>query len=384
MKIQHKINKYLKIISMLVLTGMLMSGCGGVMPQSGNDSSVISESTISDSESNLSDDLQVHFIDVGQGSATLISSDNHYMLVDGGDRKYSSRVVSYLSDAGVRSLDYVIATHYDADHLNGVVGALNAFQTDNVISPDYQADSKVYQSYMKAVQTKRVHLIRPKTGDTYKLGKAKFVILAPNDTHYDDANDYSVAIKLTYGDNRFVMTGDAEIESEYEMLENGIPLDCDVYLAGHHGSKNSSSQAFLQAMRPKAVVISVGKDNSYGHPTKEALARFQSMKCKVYRTDKLGDIVATSDGHTITIHTQSGKDSGDITQSQNTKNENSYTQNSGKSQKKAYHFIGNVNSKKYHKDNCSSLPDEKNRVYFKSKKEAEQAGYTACKVCMQE
>lgn len=310
--------------------------------------------------------LKVHFINVGQGSSTLVESNGHYMLIDGGDRDYSTRVVAYLKKRKVKTLDYVIATHYDADHLNGVVGAISAFKVKKVIAPDYTTESKVYTSFIEGVKSKNLSVTYPQIGKKYNIGNAKFTILAPNDTHYDDENDFSVAIKLVNGKNSFVITGDAGIESEYEMLETGINLSCDVYVAGHHGSRYSSSEAFLQAMKPKSVVVSAGKGNKYGHPSEEALARFKAMKCKLYRTDKSGDIIATSDGKKITFSCKDVKISeADMVSAESEK---------GK-------YIGNINSKKYHTSDCSSLPYEQNRVYFKSKEEAEAAGYEPCGLC---
>ncbi len=263
----------------------------------------------------------------------------------------------------------MIATHYDADHLNGVVGALNVFDVGRVFAPDYETDTKVYESFMAAVAAKRIKVRHPAVGDEYAIGKAKFTILAPNDDYYDDDNDYSIAIRLTYGKNAFIMTGDAEIESEYEMLENGMDLSCDLYLAGHHGSKYSSSQAFMQAMRPKYVVISVGADNSYGHPSDEAMGRFKAMGCEIYRTDRMGDIVAASDGKRITFSVVKGKKGmADV---------DAKAPEGGGGQK----YIGNVNSKIYHTPECSSLPYEKNRIYFSTVKEARDAGYDPCGNC---
>lgn len=324
---------------------------------------------------NLDDKLIVHYIDVGQGSSTLIETNGHYMLIDGGDRAYSSTVVTYLKKLKVEKLDYVIVTHYDSDHLNGVVGALNVYDADMLFAPDYEADSKIYKSFKELIKKKGIEPVNPDVGAKYGIGDAEFTILAPNDTHYSDANDYSIAIKLEYGDTSFIFTGDAETESEYEMLENGIDLSCDVYLAGHHGSKYSSSQAFMQAAKPEYVVISVGKDNKYGHPSEEALARFAAMRCTVYRTDECGDIIAESDGKDITFRASKKKN---INDKKTVKNNNADTDSTNNTKGK---YIGNVKSKKYHLEDCGSLPDEENRIYFKSKKEAKAAGYSACGNC---
>ena len=241
-----------------------------------------------------------------------------------------------------------------------------------MIAPDYKADSKVYKSFTSLLKEKKIKITYPETGTKYKIGGAEFTILAPNDTHYDDANDYSVAIKLVNGNNSFILTGDAEIESEYEMLETGIDLSCDVYLAGHHGSRYSSSQAFLQALEPDSVVISAGKDNRYGHPSDETMARLDASGCDIYRTDKLGDIIATSNGKKITFNVN--KSSG----SSGKKNNNSGGKDSAKAKGT---YIGNVNSKKFHEKDCGSVPDEENRVYFNTADDAEDAGYNPCGNC---
>lgn len=358
-----------KFIALFLAFSLSLAGCS-------QDSAVLQDSTSKKQENQVSNvqtkggkDLEVHFIDVGQGSSTLVESDGCYMLVDGGDSKYTSKVVSYLDSQSVDKLDYIIATHYDADHLNGVVAALSNYEAGVVIAPDYEAESKVYKSFVSLLKKNNIKITYPETGTKYKIGDAEFTILAPNDTHYDDANDYSVAIKLVNGDNSFILTGDAEIESEYEMLETGIDLSCDVYLAGHHGSKYSSSQAFLQALEPDSVVISAGKDNRYGHPSDETMARLNATGCDIYRTDKLGDIVATSDGKNITFNVN--KSSGGKGSSSKGKN----------STKKTGAYIGNVNSKKFHEKDCGSVPDEENRVYFNTPEDAEDAGYNPCGNC---
>jgi len=363
------------LLVLLMALGLVLPGCSSAGDALSSIQDATSASLRDDGEGGKnagSGSLEVHFIDVGQGSSTLIESNGHYMLIDGGDSKYASRVVSYLKDEYVDRLDYIIATHYDADHLNGVVGVMEVYDTDVLIAPDYKAESKVYKSFASLVKKKNIDITYPESGTKYTLGDAEFTILAPNDTHYDDANDYSVAIKLENGNTSFVMTGDAEIESEYEMIDTGIDLSCDVYLAGHHGSRYSSSEAFMQAMRPGSVVISAGKDNKYGHPSEEALARFKAMGCDIYRTDRLGNIVAVSDGKSITFNT--GKSSKKAKGNQGTGG------NSGSTAKEGG-FVGNTSSKKYHEPDCGSLPDEENRVYFDTIKEARKAGYEPCGNC---
>lgn len=244
-------------------------------------------------------DMTVHFLDVGQGLSILIESDGHYMLYDGGDRTASSFVVSYLKKEGVGKLDYVIASHYDADHLNGVVGALNVFPTDKVLAPDYEADSRVYQSFINIINEKQIPLIHPSVGSEYSLGSASFTVLGPLGSDYKDVNDYSIVIMLQNGSDRLLITGDSEYTSEEELCISGADLACDVYVAGHHGSGTSSSWKLLQNAVPEYVVISCGEGNSYGHPHDSTMEKFESMELSVFRTDKQGTILCVSSGSGI-------------------------------------------------------------------------------------
>ena len=241
--------------------------------------------------------LEVHYIDVGQGDATLIKCGSHAMLIDGGNNDKGTTVQLYLKKQGVESLDYVIGTHPDADHIGGLDVIVYKYNCEKVIMPDYEKDTKTYQELVDVIHDKNMKITYPVVGEQYALGEAKFTIIAPNSNSYGgNANDYSVAILLEYGKNRFLFTGDAEEASETEMLSNGIELSADVYKVAHHGSRSASTQEFLNAVRPKYAVISCGEGNSYGHPHAEVLNRLRSMGVEVFRTDEQGSIIASSDG----------------------------------------------------------------------------------------
>ena len=162
----------------------------------------------------------VHVLDVGQGLSVLIESQGHYMLYDGGDSSKSSYVVSYLQQEGVTSLDYVVASHYDADHLNGVVGALNAFPVSHVWGPDYTTGSKVFQAFQSVTKEHDLTVVQPPVGSVYELGDASIQVLSPSGDDYGDVNNYSIAIRVQDGDTSFLITGDAESESEQEMVSS--------------------------------------------------------------------------------------------------------------------------------------------------------------------
>ena len=245
--------------------------------------------------------LEVDFLDVGQGLSVLINADGHFMLYDGGDRTASSFVVASLKEKGVSRLDYLIASHYDADHLNGLVGALNVFDTDMIIGPDYETETKIYKSFTDMVLKLDKEIVHPSPGERYPLGGGYFEILAPLSGGYDDVNNYSVAIRLVYGDTSFLLTGDAEQESEKEMTEYWPDLSADVLCVGHHGSPTSTGTELLDKVNPSVAVISCGRDNSYGHPGKAVLERLESRDITVLRTDESGTITVSSDGSSLTL-----------------------------------------------------------------------------------
>ena len=236
---------------------------------------------------------RIDVIDVGQGSAMLIQSGGEAMLVDGGGSKYSSRTVAYLKERGVERLKYIVATHYDADHLYGAVGALEAFPVDTVLYPDYEEETYVCQVFRRHLESRQLKAVHPAPGDAFDLGCCRFTVLAPCGSGYEAENDYSIALRFTDGVHSLLATGDAESVSETEMLANnrgGRRLRSDVYIVGHHGSQSSSTAAFLAAVKPSCAVISCGAGNDYGHPKAAVMNRLRLAGCRIYRTDKQGDI----------------------------------------------------------------------------------------------
>ena len=244
--------------------------------------------------------MEVHFIDVGQGDATLIACDGHYMLIDAGNNDKGTAVQSYLMSQGVEKLDYVIGTHPDADHIGGLDVVIYKFDCDTIIMPNVANDTRTYDDVVQAMKSKGYQTTYPVVGETYTLGGATFTIVAPNADYGNDMNDWSVGVLVQNGNNRFLFTGDAEEKAEEDILNNGIDISADVYAAAHHGSKTATSQAFLDKVSPTYVVISAGEGNKYGHPHAEVLNRLRAAGISVFRTDEQGTIVATSDGNNIT------------------------------------------------------------------------------------
>lgn len=245
--------------------------------------------------------LEVHFLDVGQGDSTLIIQGQHAMLVDGGDNLHGWQVARYLSYLEIDHLDYVIATHPDMDHIGGLDIVLQNISCDTVLMPEYERDTYSYRGLMQVLEEKNLKPIQPEAGAVYELGTAEFTILAPLD-EYEEVNDNSIAFRLVHGKNRFLFTGDAEHAAEADMIKAGRILSADVYKVAHHGSRGTNTELFMLSVRPKYAVISCGAGNDYGHPHSRVLNLLRLLRAKVFRTDEQGTIVAFSDGEKVTFN----------------------------------------------------------------------------------
>lgn len=260
-----------------------------------------------DSNTSVKGDLQVHFIDVGQADSIFIKvPTGESMLIDGGNNDDSNLVVSYLKNQGVNTLDVVIGTHPHEDHIGGLDKVIDSFKINKVYLPEVNHTTKTYEDVLMAIDNKGLSYTSPVAGSTFNLGAAKFTLLAPNSSNYEDLNDYSIVVKMDYGNTSFLFTGDAEGVSEREMINKGFDLKADVLKIGHHGSESSTTESFLSKVSPKYAVITVGNNNSYGHPHPSTMNRLKAKGIEVYRTDENGTIVATTDGENIAFNTNPG------------------------------------------------------------------------------
>lgn len=249
-----------------------------------------------------SGDMRVTYIDVDQGDCTLIQTEEYNVLMDTGNNNQGETVVSYLQQQGVEHLDYLIFTHPDADHIGGGDNVLEAVEVDTVLMPELEHDTQTYQEVIDDIEAFEIEVIHPQVGNAFTIGDAQFTILCPEEelVSKNDINGSSLGIKLVHGKNSFVMCGDAEEESEEAMVRRfGDNLEADVLKCGHHGSSTATTDEFLRAVDPTWAVISCGVDNSYGHPHSEVISKLKDDDVQIYRTDKLGTIVAESDGVNI-------------------------------------------------------------------------------------
>lgn len=247
--------------------------------------------------------LAVHFIDVGQGDSILLQlPDRQTMLVDAGPNEAGSAVVSYLQEQGVEKIDYLVATHPHADHIGGMDNVIQAFEIVKVYMPRVTTTTESFESVLRSLKAKGLKITPAKAGLTIlDRNGLKISFAAPCRSGYEDLNNWSAVLKVRYGGISFLLTGDAQAESEQEMLASGADMKADVLKVGHHGSYSSTTPAFLKAVSPKYAVISVGAGNDYGHPHRETLARLASAGVKVYRTDRDGTVIFVSDGKTLTV-----------------------------------------------------------------------------------
>jgi len=308
-------NTKLRFLLLFLLLVTLISGCGNnqkdifqseSLETEKSDTEAASEPVTTESatpycsleQAPITDDMAVHFLDVGQGLSVFVQSGGRSLIYDGGDRSTSSYVVAYLKDQGITDIDYLISSHYDSDHLAGLIGCLNAFEVHNVIGSDYEHDRKLYSSFMNTVAAKGLEVQHPSVGTEYTFGNGKFTVFSPASIG-TDSNANSVVVKLENGENSFLLTGDAEHNAESVMCSSGLVLESDVLSIAHHGSATATSYDFLKQVLPEYAVISCGQDNQYGHPDRDTMDKLYSMEIDVYRTDKQGTIIAISDGQKI-------------------------------------------------------------------------------------
>lgn len=310
----------------------------------------------------VSSGLTVHFIDVGQADCVLLECGGEYMLIDGGNAEDGSVLVAYLQAQGVEELEAVVCSHAHEDHVGGLAAALAVYPAGAVYAPTRTYSSGCFDDFLHYVNQQRLTVNIPQPGTSWMLGACRITVLGPVKS-YADTNNTSIVLRADYGTTGFLFTGDMEVDAEIDLLDAGAEVRADVLKVGHHGSNTSTGYRFLYEVDPAYGVISVGRDNSYGHPHDEPMSRLQDAGVTVYRTDLMGTVVVHSDGETLTFTTETGvyPDAAPA----------------------ARQFIGNRNSKKFHLPTCSGLPAEKNQVFFDSYSEALAQGYSPCGSCLE-
>ncbi len=262
-------------------------------------------------------DLEIHYIDVGQGDCSLILWEGASMLIDSGESQYAGTVLDYLDEQGIEKLDYVVATHPHSDHMGSMSEIVSAVDVGKVIVPKVAEEltptTVFYEKFLTSLSAKALKLTAAKPDTIYSFTGTtaaavsktppSFEILAPV-KDYDDLNNYSVVLKLTYGETSYLFTGDIEKQAESDILEYGADVDADVLKSPHHGSSTSSSEAFIDAVSPEICVIQCGDGNDYGHPHAEVVELLDEYGVTSYRTDQYGTVTVYSDGKQIYVATE--------------------------------------------------------------------------------
>ncbi|MFH5802038.1 lamin tail domain-containing protein [Haladaptatus sp. CMAA 1911] len=301
-------------LTLLIATLVVLAGCVGSGPSNPTHTSTNSPATSSTTYTSSPGSLEVHFINVGQSASTLIvSPTGETMLIDSGDwRDDGETVLQYLKQHHITRIDHLVTSHADADHIGGNAAIIDYYETQAngigaVYDPGIASSSSTYQRYLDAVERHSVTLYKTQAGDNIKFEDATVRVLAPPASYLanKERNENSIVLKVTYGKTSFLLPGDAAQQEEQYMIEHHrSALNSTVLYAGHHGSRSSSSDEFLDVVTPQIAVISSAYDSQYGHPHEETLNRLAARHIPTYWTAVHGNIVLDSNGKQITIKTQ--------------------------------------------------------------------------------
>lgn len=296
--------KKIKLLSLFLTLIILISGCSKFSTNYSTESAIDPAPITNTNNINLGS-TTISVIDVGQGLSVLITNNNEAMLFDCGPTSDSQNIVEYLNNNNITSLKYVILSHPHEDHIGGFCTINDNFSIENIIMPDVTSTTKTFENVITSIEKKNQEITIAKPNDTYTLGNSSFTIFSPDSTKYNDLNDYSIGIKYDDQIVNLIIDGDATTIAESNILASNFNLHEDnmtnVLIVPHHGSKYSLSKEFLEAINPDYAIISVGLDNSYGHPNKETMNKLQNENITIYQTSINGTILINTTNELVNI-----------------------------------------------------------------------------------
>lgn len=301
---RRKQSKFLKsIIGFIVVACIAGGGYLGADVLQNQENTASGEKATSSIPLEANDQLQIYFFDVGQADSILLVSDGETMLIDAGNNEDGDMLVEKIKELGITTLNYVIGTHPHEDHIGGLDDIIENFEIENVYMPKVQTNTKTFEDVLDALQEKNLSVTAPEVGSTFVVGKASCEVMQCGQGTTEEKNNLnlsSIVIRTTFGEQSYLFMGDSETENE----DARTWPQTNVLKVAHHGSDTSSSESFLEQVKPQIAIISVGEGNSYGHPAQTTLNKLSNIGCKVYRTDEVGTILLTSDGEENTITTE--------------------------------------------------------------------------------
>lgn len=293
LKIKTNSKLILKLAAVFAVLSLVLCSCS------------LSIDTGSNAESkttSVSGTLSVHYLDVGQGDSIFIELPNkECMLIDAGENMHGKSITEYITNLGYSKIDYLVATHPHADHIGSMAYIVKHNDIGEIYMPKVTTTTKTYENLLTAISDKGLKVKSAKAGmNIVDVGDFSIDILAPVTIEEDDLNNCSIILKMNYKNDSFLFLGDAE-KKELETVT--ADMSAEVLKVGHHGSRTSTTKALLEEVNPKYAVISLGKDNSYGHPHKSTLELLDEFNVETYRTDQDGTIVISTEGSGVTIKT---------------------------------------------------------------------------------